>query len=72
MERILSLLEGDARLSAEEIGRMLDMTTQQVASKIDEYTKAHIINGYRTLVDWELAGVTRVQALIELRVSPRR
>lgn len=72
MEKILSLLENDARLSAEEIGKMLDMSVQSVAAKIDEYTKAHIIRGYRTVIDWESAGATRVQALIELRVSPRR
>ena len=31
-----------------------------------------IIKGYKTLVDWEKAGVNRVEAVIELNVSPKK
>ncbi|MEG0877861.1 MAG: Lrp/AsnC family transcriptional regulator [Oscillospiraceae bacterium] len=72
MEKILKVLEDNARASLEDIAAMVGITAGEVAAKIDEYQKEHIINGYKALVDWEKAGVPRVQAIIELRVSPRR
>lgn len=72
MEKFLTILDQNARASLEELSALTGMEASAVAAKIDEYTKAGYIHGYRALVDWERAGVTRVQAIIELRVSPRR
>ena len=72
MEKILKLLEENARMSVEDIAGITGDTPEAVARKLDEYAKNHVINGYHALVDWEKAGVPRVQAIIELRVSPRR
>ena len=32
----------------------------------------HIICGYHTLIDWDKAGIEKVTALIEVRVTPQR
>ena len=72
MEKLLKLLESDARLSVEELAVMTGKTPEEVAQRMDDYKAAHIINGYRAIVDWERAEVAHVQAIIELRVSPRR
>ncbi|MEG2930245.1 MAG: Lrp/AsnC family transcriptional regulator [Ruthenibacterium sp.] len=72
MERILRILEENARISLEDIATMTQMTAQEVAALIDEAKAKHIINGYRALIDWEKAEIANVQAIIELRVSPRR
>ena len=72
MEKILKILEENARISLEDIATMVESTPEEVAKQIDAYQQAHVINGYKALVDWEKAGVPRVQAIIELRVSPRR
>lgn len=72
MEKILKLLEENARMSVEDIAGITGDTPEAVARKLDEYAQNHVINGYHALVDWEKAGVPRVQAIIELRVSPRR
>ena len=72
MEQILKVLETNARTSLEELAAMTGKTVQEVAAYMDECEEKHIINGYRTLVDWERAGVADVQALIDLRVTPRR
>ena len=72
MEKILKLLEEIARMSVEDIAGITGDPPEAVARKLDEYAKNHVINGYHALVDWEKAGVPRVQAIIELRVSPRR
>ncbi|NLS85560.1 MAG: Lrp/AsnC family transcriptional regulator, partial [Ruminococcaceae bacterium] len=58
--------------SLEDMATMINEAPETVAMKMDQMQKAHIINGYRALIDWEKAGVAHVQAIIELRVTPRR
>ena len=72
MERLLQLLEENARLSVEELAAMLQETPAAVAAKMDEYTKEGIIRGYKALVDWEKINADRVKAVIELRVRPKK
>ena len=72
MEKILKILEENARISLEDIATMVESTPEEVAKQIDAYQQAHVINGYRALIDWDKAGADRVQAIIELRVSPKR
>lgn len=72
MEKILKILEENARISLEDIATMVESTPEEVAKKIDAYQQAHVINGYKALIDWDKAGADRVQAIIELRVSPKR
>ena len=70
MEKILKILEENARISLEDIATMVESTPEEVAKQIDAYQQAHVINGYKALIDWDKAGADRVQAIIELRVSP--
>lgn len=72
MERLLKLLEENARLTAEDLAAMLDITPAQVAAQLDDYAAKGIIRGYKTLVDWDKVGTDRVQAVIELRVRPKK
>ena len=72
MERILRILEENARISLEDLAAMVGKTPQEVARQIDAWQEQHVINGYRTLIDWDKVDTQRVQAIIELRVSPKR
>lgn len=72
MDRILKILEDNARLPLEDIAAMVDKTSEEVAAAIDEYAKSGIIKGYKTLVDWDKTDSVRVRALIELKVSPKK
>ena len=72
MDRILKILEDNARLPLEDIAAMVDKTPVEVAAAIDEYAKSGIIKGYKTLVDWDKTDSVRVRALIELKVSPKK
>ena len=72
MERLLQLLEENARLSVEDLAAMLSSTPEEVAAKMDEYTKTGVIRGYKALVDWEKLNADRVKAVIELRVRPKK
>ena len=72
MEQLLKILEDNARLPIEDIATMLNKSPAEVAAMIDLARAQGIIKGYKTLVDWEKAGVNRVEAVIELNVSPKR
>ena len=72
MEQLLKILEDNARLPIEDIATMLNKSPAEVAAMIDLARAQGIIKGYKTLVDWEKAGVNRVEAVIELRVTPHK
>ena len=72
MEQLLRLLENNARLPLEDIAVMLDKPVAEVAAMMDEAAAKGYIKGYKTLVDWEKAGVDMVEAVIELHVSPKK
>ena len=72
MERILRILEENARISLEDLAAMAGRTPAEVARQMDEWQEQHVINGYRALIDWDKVDTQRVQAIIELRVSPKR
>ena len=72
MEQLLKILEDNARMSVEDIAAMLNKSPAEVAAMIDLARAQGIIKGYKTLVDWEKAGVNRVEADIELNVSPKK
>lgn len=56
----------------EDIATMLNKSPAEVAAMMDLARAQGIIKGYKTLVDWEKAKVNRVEAVIELNVSPKR
>lgn len=72
MDEMLNILAGNARLPLEKLAAMLNITPEQAAARMDEAEKKGYIRGYQALVDWEKAGINRVEAVIEVRVSPKK
>ena len=72
MEQLLKILENNARLPLEDIAAMLDKSTAEVSAMMDLAKAQGLFKGYKTLVDWEKAGADRVEAVIELHVSPKK
>ncbi|MDL2324005.1 Lrp/AsnC family transcriptional regulator [Ruminococcaceae bacterium OttesenSCG-928-A16] len=72
MDKLLTIMEANARLSLEEMAAMLGEAPEAVAKRIDEYAKDGVIRGTRTLINWEKVGGNGVQALIDVRVSPKK
>ncbi|NHM26816.1 Lrp/AsnC family transcriptional regulator [Desulfofundulus sp. TPOSR] len=69
---LLELLEGNARLTPEEIAVMLQSDPGEVRRVIQELEENKTILKYITLVNWEKAGEEKVSALIEVRITPQR
>ena len=72
MAQLLKILENNARLPVEDIAAMMDKSAAEVAAMIDLARAQGLIKGFKTLVDWEKAGVNRVEAVIEMNVSPKK
>lgn len=72
MEKLLKVIEANARLTLEEIAAMVGASPEEVAKQIDDYKKQGVLRGTRTLIDWEKVGGNGVQAVIEVRVSPKK
>ena len=71
-EKLLKLIAEDAKLTNAQLAAMLGAREEEVASAVASLEKEGIIKGYKALIDWDKAGADRVQAIIELRVSPKR
>ncbi|MBQ0055979.1 MAG: Lrp/AsnC family transcriptional regulator [Synergistaceae bacterium] len=71
-ERILELLEKDAKLKASELAVMLGLEEDDVSAAINNFEKTGIIRGYHALVNWDKTDDEKVSALIELKVTPQR
>ena len=71
-EKILKLLEENARLTNRELAVMLGISEAAANSAVTAMEKSGIISGYRAIVNWEQVDKARVNAWIELKVSPKR
>ena len=69
---ILKILARDARTSPAQIAVMTGKTESEVADTIRKMEEAGIIRRYKTVIDWDKAGVERLFAFIDVRVSPSR
>ena len=72
MDKLLSLLENDAKLTPEQLAVMLDKETGDIKKAIEEYERDGVILGYQALVDWDKTDREYVTALIEVKIMPQR
>jgi len=72
MEDVLRLLADDARLTPAQIAERTARSEQEVATAIKGWEAAGVIRRYKTVIDWEKAGVEYVYGFIEVRVTPER
>lgn len=71
-EKILSIIEKNSRIDLRELAILLGEQETDVINEMEQMEKEGIICGYHTLIDWEKTNVEKVNALIEVRVTPQR
>lgn len=71
-EKILTFIEKNSRVDLKELAIMLGVDESTVANEMAAMEQEHIICGYHTLIDWEKTSLEKVNALIEVRVTPQR
>lgn len=69
---ILELLEENAKTTPEQIATLLDLDKEEVKNRIAELEQKGIITKYQTIINWEKAGVEKVNAVIEVKITPQR
>lgn len=72
MDRLLTLLEEDARLTPRQLAAMLGETEESVREAIASYEKQGVIRGYKAIINWQKVDAPNATAIIELRVSPKK
>ncbi len=72
MEEILHLLNDDARLTPAQIAERTGRPEAEVKQAIAKLESEGVIRRYKTVVDWDKAGIEHVYGFIEVRVSPQR
>ena len=71
-EKILTFIEKNSRVDLKELAIVLGVDEVTVANELAAMEQEHIICGYHTLIDWEKTSIEKVNALIEVRVTPQR
>lgn len=70
--RLLELLQENCKFTDAELAAMLNTTPEDIRAKITELEQQNIICGYKALINWEKVPGADVNALIELKVTPKR
>jgi DNA-binding Lrp family transcriptional regulator len=71
-DEVLTILARDARTTPEQIAKMTGRPVEEIRSAIEKYEHDGVIKRYKTIVDWEKAGLERVLAFIDVKVTPAR
>lgn len=71
-EELLSVIERNSRIALDELAVILGVSEEAVINELSALEKEGIICGYHTLIDWEKTSLEKVNALIEVRVTPQR
>ena len=69
---ILNILTEDARISADKIAAMLSVDTAQVKACIADMEKSGLLVKYTAIINSEKTENTMVEALIEVKVTPKK
>ena len=72
MDALLNLLEENALASPETLAAQLNITPDEVRTRIAQLEKDRVILAYQAIVDDERAKRTQVKAVIEVRITPER
>lgn len=71
-QKILRLLQRNARMAEKEIAERLDVPEERVSALIKQMEDDHIIVGYGTFINDENMDNRLVRAIIEVEVAPQR
>jgi len=67
--RVLDLLCEDARYTAEDVARQLDLTPEEVEAHVSSLEDEGVVHGYTAVVDWASLDDDVVEAMVELNVE---
>ena len=69
---LLQILHEDCRLPLEQLSTMTGAPMEKVAETIEAMEKNGVILRYSPIINWDKTDRERVEAMIEVRVTPQR
>ena len=69
---LLQLLTQDCRLTLETLATMTGASLEAVATTLEDMEKRGVILRYSPVINWDKTDRERVEAMIEVRVTPQR
>lgn len=69
---LLEILKEDCRIPMEKMAVMTGANLEETAAAIQELEEKRIILRYMPLINWDLTDRERVEAMIEVKVTPQR
>lgn len=70
--QLLHLLQEDCRLPLEKLAVMTGSSIETVATMIEDMERSGVILRYAPVINWDKTHRDRVEAMIEVRVTPQR
>ena len=71
-DELLLIIEKNSRIDLKELSVILGVEEIDVVNELAAMEAEGIICGYHTLINWEKTSIEKVNALIEVRVTPQR
>ncbi len=72
MDKLLALLDKNARLSNAQLASMLECSEKDIEKQLAELENSGVIRGYKPVIDWDKTDREYVTAIIELHVTPKK
>ncbi len=72
MDKLLKLLDSNARLTNAQMATMLGLSEEEVGRRIQTLEKAGVVHGYTALIDWDKTDREYVTAIIDLQIAPTK
>ena len=72
MDKLLQLLCTNSQFSTAELSAILGEPEDYIKAQIKEYEAKGVIKGYQAVVNWDEVDTNFVEALIELKVTPKK
>lgn len=69
---LLQILKEDCRLPLEKLATMTGTSMEEVAAAIADMERKGVILRYSPVINWDKTARERVEAMIEVRVTPQR
>lgn len=71
-EELLRIIEKNSRMDLKELAVILGVEEIDVVNELAALESEGIICGYHTLINWEMTSIEKVNAMIEVRITPQR
>ena len=72
MDKILALLLEGEYLTTDQIGKVLDLSREEVDAKLEKLKQQKILLGWRPVLNPDKVSEETVRAVIEVNISPER